>query len=106
MASVICVKKANLKVLGFPDFATWNENPNNVYIGRHVQYVDGTYSSKWRNPFSAKQYGREECIKKYERHLITSGLINNIHELRGKSLGCWCKPESCHGDILVKYANA
>jgi hypothetical protein len=20
----------------------------------------------------------------------------------GKNLGCWCKPEKCHGDILIK----
>lgn len=23
-------------------------------------------------------------------------------ELEGKNLGCWCKPEACHGDILVE----
>ena len=25
-----------------------------------------------------------------------------LGELRGKILGCWCKPKPCHGDILVK----
>jgi hypothetical protein len=23
-------------------------------------------------------------------------------ELKAKVLGCWCKPEACHGDILVE----
>jgi hypothetical protein len=23
-------------------------------------------------------------------------------EFRGKILGCWCKPEACHGDVLVE----
>jgi hypothetical protein len=22
--------------------------------------------------------------------------------LRGKVLGCWCKPENCHGDVILK----
>ena len=22
-----------------------------------------------------------------------------------KTLGCWCKPKSCHGDILLELAN-
>ena len=23
-------------------------------------------------------------------------------KLKNKVLGCWCKPESCHGDIIIK----
>ena len=26
-------------------------------------------------------------------------------ELKDKRLGCWCKPEKCHGDILVEIAD-
>ena len=26
-------------------------------------------------------------------------------ELKGKTLGCFCKPKSCHGDVLVELAN-
>lgn len=25
-------------------------------------------------------------------------------ELKGKTLGCYCKPNACHGDILVEIA--
>jgi Domain of unknown function (DUF4326) len=32
-------------------------------------------------------------------------LINDIHELRGKDLACWCAPEACHGDLLRRLAN-
>lgn len=29
------------------------------------------------------------------------------HELRGKNLACWCKPEeACHADVLLEIANA
>jgi hypothetical protein len=34
--------------------------------------------------------------------------MNDLHELKDKVLGCWCKNlggggKSCHGDILVKW---
>ena len=62
-----------------------------VYIGRQVR----RYSlprSKWANPFrlrsDASREDREEVIRQYERHLVDSGLINDVHELRGKDLAC------------------
>lgn len=77
-----------------------------VYIGR---------PSKWGNPFthvSDRQTraefivgSREEAIKRYEDYLFSSGLIAEIEELRGKILACWCKPQSCHGDVLVRVLN-
>lgn len=65
-----------------------------VYIGR---------PSKWGNPFSNGT--REENIAKYERYIMTQPrLLNALHELRDKVLGCWCAPKACHGDVLVKLA--
>lgn len=66
-----------------------------VYIGR---------PSKWGNPFEIGKDGdRETVIKKY-REWITNGkgkhLLKDIHELKGKILGCWCYPNTCHGDVL------
>ena len=77
-----------------------------VYIGR---------PSKWGNPFthikdkktSAKYIcaTRDEAIDKYEEW-ITKGdgqhLLKDLHELKDKTLGCWCKPKRCHGDVLKK----
>ena len=31
--------------------------------------------------------------------------MNDLDELKGKTLGCWCKPNNCHGDILIELAN-
>lgn len=69
-----------------------------VYIGR---------PSKWGNPFVIGTDGdRQEVVAKYEKWLQSQrSLFNDLHELRGKRLGCWCKPELCHGDILVKLLN-
>ena len=80
-----------------------------VYIGR---------PSKWGNPFTHIKDGktlakyvvahREDAIKSYKEWL-TQGegkyLLNDLHELKGKVLGCWCSPQSCHGDVLAELVN-
>lgn len=69
-----------------------------VYIGR---------PSKWGNPFKIGRDGtRREVIQKYENYILQNEeLMNSLHELEGKVLGCWCKPKSCHGDVLLKLVN-
>lgn len=70
-----------------------------MYIGR---------PSKWGNPFVIGIDGnREEVIEKYEKYLKSKrNLIELIkRELKGKDLVCYCAPQSCHGDILLKIAN-
>jgi hypothetical protein len=63
----------------------------------------------WGNPYYiSDERTREDVIKLYVRHLLAHPeLIERARtELRGKVLGCWCKPEACHGDVLVIVANA
>ena len=78
-----------------------------VYIGPRAALQ--LPRSKWANPFrlrnDASREDREEVIRQYERHLVDSGLINDVHELRGKDLVCWCAPLPCHGDVLLRLAN-
>jgi len=66
-----------------------------VYIGR---------PSKWGNPFSIGRDGtREDVIEKYLEYILCNDkLMAALPELKGKVLGCWCKPLPCHGDILVE----
>ncbi len=70
-----------------------------VYIGR---------GSKWGNPFKiGKDGNREEVIAKYEKYIMNSPyLIISLKELKNKTLGCFCKPLPCHGDILIKLVNS
>ena len=70
-----------------------------VYIGR---------PSKWGNPFKIKKgESREAVLNKYRKWLASQPeLLSTLNELKGKTLGCWCKPESCHGDILAELADA
>lgn len=79
--------------------------PHDVYIGR---------PSKWGNPFSHQrgtlaQYRvatRDKAVDAYERYICNQpALLADLHELRGKVLGCWCAPKRCHGDVLLRLAN-
>jgi len=65
-----------------------------VYIGR---------PGKWGNPFKiGKDGSREQVIEKYRKWiLIQPDLIGDLKELENKTLGCWCKPCPCHGDVLI-----
>ena len=82
------------------------KEPYDVYIGR---------PSKWGNPFTHLKEStraefivetREEAVSAYENWIRKQPhLMASLHELDGKVLGCWCKPKSCHGDILVKLIN-
>ena len=66
-----------------------------VYIGR---------PSIWGNPYNIGADGdREMVVKKYEEYLRKNDeLMAKLPQLKGKTLGCWCKPKQCHGDVLIK----
>lgn len=61
----------------------------------------------WGNPFSIGRDGnREEVIEKYRKWIMTQQhLLDRIHELKNKRLGCWCAPQACHGDVLKELAD-
>ena len=107
---VVNVKKRYLNQDGYVDFQHWqNSSPTqHLYIGRDMSfYVPGTTKSKWCNPFSIKKYGLQECLIRYEQHVRNTPTLMNclVEELDGKVLGCWCHPNKCHGDILIKLLN-
>jgi len=70
-----------------------------VYIGR---------GSKWGNPFRIGPDGdRAAVIAKHEAWLRDQhDLLRTLDELRGKNLVCFCAPRTCHGDVLLRLANA
>jgi hypothetical protein len=84
------------------------KEPYDVYIGRGKE-------SKWGNPFTHlggktlaefKVATREEAIEKYREWIKTQPeLLASLGELKGKRLGCFCKPDSCHGDVLAELAD-
>jgi hypothetical protein len=81
-----------------------------TYIGRRV--ARGGWDlpqSKWSNPFrveSDSKEARESAVANYRGYVLSRpDLMDSLHELRGKRLGCWCKTTPdvpCHGDVLVE----
>lgn len=72
-----------------------------VYIGRGRKSI-------WGNPFREGADGtKSEVIERYRAWIQTQPqLMARLPELRGKVLGCWCKPDICHGDVLAELADA
>ncbi|MPW30748.1 DUF4326 domain-containing protein [Agarivorans sp. B2Z047] len=77
--------------------------PRYEYIGR------GSY---WGNPYSMHEEGesRDEVIRKFKYDFDYEKFPNKekseVFKLKGKRLGCFCKPEACHGDVLADFLNS
>lgn len=77
------------------------KEPYDIYIGR---------GSVWGNPFSIDEKNgetREVVIEKYRQHLYQQLLkgeitVKQLLALDGKTLGCFCKPKACHGDVIAR----
>lgn len=75
--------------------------PGYEYIGR------GSY---WGNPYSMLTgETREEVIRKFKYDFEFEKFPNKkkseVYKLAGKRLGCFCKPDACHGDVLADFLN-
>jgi ribA/ribD-fused uncharacterized protein len=93
-----------------------------IYIGRPRKGESQT--QHWGNPFSHQSgtkaavivSSREEAVTRFESWLAgetdhdveperREWIYANIKQLRGKVLGCFCKPQACHGDVLARLCN-
>jgi hypothetical protein len=88
-----------------------------VYIGRGKDPHTREWG-EWGNPFSHRQSASatvtkansvEEAIERYKADLwkrLRDGRLSveKLATLRGKTLGCWCAPGPCHGEVLVAAA--
>ena len=72
-----------------------NKYAYDIYIGR---------GSKWGNPFRINNFlSRENAIEAYKLWIVSQpDLMASLDELRDKTLGCYCKPLPCHGDVLIE----
>ena len=73
-----------------------------VYIGR---------PGPFGNPFRLNHENeRDQILDRYRAWLNKphmKWLRDKMRaELRGKVLGCYCKPKACHGDVIVEIVNA
>ena len=83
-----------------------HREPFDVYIGRAGKGQDGYFG----NPFSILRHGKD-ALPLYEQHFAVriatdAAFRARVEGLRGKTLGCFCKPKPCHGDIIAAWVNA
>lgn len=109
-----------------PDEVTEVVNVNDTdrdvdqYIGRyrtedddlrihHMNNTDVGEPGWLGNPYKVDvDGGRAEVIAKFRMefaHRIAEDeeFRQAVLELQGDVLGCWCKPEACHGDVIKSY---
>ena len=94
-------------------------------VSRYDHYIGRGKGDRgcWGNPYTHrdepntlaihKVATREEAIEKYREYILgRPDLLDRLHELKGKILGCWCsqkgpidhndKPYICHGQVLCE----
>lgn len=79
-----------------------------VYIGRAGRGQDGYFGNPIvLRPGAARGSTLEEYKVYFYNRLKSDPVFKErIHALKGKALGCFCKPYPCHGDIIKEYLDS
>jgi hypothetical protein len=98
--------------------AGWRAPAGAIYVGRGP-------GSRYGNPWSATEHGREGATRRFRAYLEARrtprpGWMDLIGypsdddiraELAGRDLMCWCplpaegEPDHCHAGVLLEWAN-
>jgi hypothetical protein len=88
-------------------------DPYDVYIGRPGKGEPGYFGNPIRVGDVCFVCGKRHtsgaftipCYRDYfySRLAKDPDFKRNVEKLRGKVLGCFCKPKPCHGDVIVEY---
>jgi len=100
--------------MGYQSTLTGDPKTELVNVSRYgkegVTMIDR--NTKFGNPFRLKEdggeYTREESVEAYrewfkEKIRTDPKFRESVEELKGETLGCWCKPKKCHGDVILAY---
>lgn len=68
--------------------------PDAVYCGR---------GSPWGNPYRIGWRTRDQVCDLFESEVLPT---LDVAQLKGKDLVCFCAPQRCHCDAILKKANA
>jgi hypothetical protein len=76
-----------------------------AYIGRAGHGMDGYFGNPFRLEPGMARGDTLDRYRKYFYHRLGTDeeFRKRIGELQGKALGCFCKPNPCHGDIIKEY---
>lgn len=74
-----------------------------VYIGRAGHGKDGYFGNPYR-AIPGDPGATIPMFEEYARKRLKTDpeYRERVKALKGKRLGCFCKPRPCHGDVLVK----
>ena len=84
-----------------------NKEPGDVYIGRAGRGEDGYFG----NPFRiGNGISREDAVKGFQEYFAERierdfEFKRRVLAVKGKRLGCFCKPKACHGDVIADWLN-
>lgn len=85
------------------------KEPYDIYIGRK-NYTHEHYG----NPFPINKHcDREMSINNFRMWIKGQDfqdiepkrrkwILENLEKLRSQTLGCWCDPQPCHGDVYIE----
>jgi hypothetical protein len=75
----------------------WRMPENTVYVGR---------PTKWGNPYPVNGHFTFEQAVFHYRQFAEKWGIDDLEELRGKNLCCFCPLDKpCHADVLIELAS-
>ncbi len=77
------------------------------YIGRVGRGQDGYFGNPFHLGPGEKRGATIERYKLYFHSRLDADpqFKQRVLDLKGKTLGCFCKPHACHGDIIAEYLN-
>ena len=90
-----------------------HNEPFDVYIGRAGKGQDGYFGNRHPIGYCYQmqclcQHDRKSAIEAYKKDFLYAiehdgTFLLRVLELRGKRLGCFCKPLACHGDVIKEW---
>jgi hypothetical protein len=74
---------------------------------------DEIKNKRGRKPKTKENYfgiNEEDAIKKYEEYFYSrietdDYFLKEVLKLEGKTLGCFCHPKPCHGQVIIDFLN-
>lgn len=107
-------EETNPLLMGYQSTLTGQPQTKLVNVSRYgkdgVRMIDR--DTRFGNPFRLEENGgdhtREESIEAYREWFVKNIQSDEefraaVENLQGETLGCWCKPKDCHGDIILAY---
>ena len=84
-----------------------------IYIGRAGKGREGYFGNPIAKVVCPKCkiiHKNKDSLPCFEEYLYwklnsDSEFKSRFLELEGKTLGCFCKPKDCHGDVIIKVLN-